>query len=218
MKPIRLLLVDDHAVMRMGLASLLRTCPEFEVVGDCGDCKSALRKTEKSQPDAVILDLMMPGTDGIETTRQLLSLRPSLKILILTTFGSSDGIAQALEAGALGAILKSAGLTELREAIRSVSAGRRYVSEEIEQIMTEDPPLPPLSPRQHEILICLTRGLGNAEIATLLGISAPMVHEHLNALFTKIGAANRTEAVAIAYRKNLIQHMSSIEHPTNIGA
>ena len=204
MKPIRLLLVDDHAVMRMGLASLLKTCPEFEVVGDCGDCKSALRKVAKAAPDTAIVDLVMPGVNGIETTRRLLAARPGLKILILTTFGSSDGIAQALEAGAGGAILKNAGLAELRMAIRTVSAGKRYVSEEIEQIMTDDPPLPTISPRQREILTCLTRGLENSDIARLLGISSAMVHEHLNALFAKIGAANRTEAVAIAFRRNLL--------------
>lgn len=205
MSKIRLLLVDDHAMIRMGLASLLGTRRELEVVGDAEDGESAIRKALKLKPDVVIMDLLMPGMDGAETTRRLLEKSPETKILILTTFGTADGIAHALEAGARGAILKSTGIAELVGAIRAVVSGKRYVSAEIEQILSKDPPVPVLSPRQAEILASVTQGLSNEAIAKQLGISLPMVKEHLNAIFSKIGAANRAEAVAIALRKHLLK-------------
>ena len=205
MSPIRVMLVDDHAVMRRGLASLLATCPELEVVGEAGDGETALKRADALRPDLVIMDLLMPKMDGAETTRRLRTRRPEIRVLVLTTSTSSDGIAQALEAGATGALLKSAELDELRTAIRTVAAGTRYLSDEITQIMTKDPPLPELTPRQLEILMSITRGLSNPDIARQLGISVQMVKEHMTALLLKIGAANRTEAVAIALRKHLLK-------------
>lgn len=205
MPPTTVLLVDDHAVMRMGLVSLLRTCPELAVTGEAGDGESGLRTALETRPDVVIADLMMPGMDGIDLTRQLLAQWPQAKVLILTTFGSSDALAHALQAGARGAVLKSADLAELRQAIAAVAHGKAYVSDEIEQIMSDDPPIPELTRRQREILDSCVRGLSNADIARLLSISLPMVKEHLTGLFQKLGAANRTEAVAIALRKQLVK-------------
>ena len=205
MNPIRIMLVDDHAVMRRGLASLLKTCPELEVVGEAGDGETALKRAKELQPDLVIMDLLMPRMDGAETTRRLRTQFPKIRVLVLTTSTTSDGIAQALEAGATGALLKSSELDELRTAIRDVAAGARYISDEIAQIMTKDPPLPELTPRQLEILKSITRGLSNPDIACQLGISVQMVKEHMTALLLKIGAANRTEAVAIALRKHLLK-------------
>lgn len=205
MKRISVLLIDDHAVMRMGLASLLGTCRELEVVGDAGDGEDGIRKALRLRPDVVIMDLLMPEMDGTETTRQLLAKWPRARVLVLTTLGTSDAFARALDAGACGAILKSSDLAELRKAIATVAVGKRYVSEEIEQIMTEDPPIAELSARQTQILQAICRGLSNADIARLLGISVPVVKEHLNVLFSKIGAANRTEAVAIALKRQLLE-------------
>ena len=205
MTPIKILLIDDHSVMRMGLAALLGTQKDLQIVGDAGDGETGIRKALKLRPDVVIMDLMMPVMDGVATTRELLAKMPEAKVLILTTFGSSDGIAHALESGAKGAIMKTADLAELLDAIRAVARGERSVAPEIEQILTEDPPVPELSPRQTDIMKSVIRGLTNEDIAKQLGISAPMVNEHLNALFAKIGAANRTEAVAIALRKQLLK-------------
>ena len=202
---IRVLLVDDHAVMRMGLAALLGTQRQIEIVGDTGDGASAVRKAQKLQPDVVIMDLMMPGMDGVETTRQLLERQPDAKVLILTTFGTADGIAHALAAGAKGAITKTADLKELLAAIRAVAAGERYVEEDIDRLIATDPPVADLSPRQQDILAAITRGLSNDDIARQLGISVPRVKEHAKAIFQKIGAANRAEAVAIALRKHLLK-------------
>ena len=198
-------LVDDHDVMRMGLAALLGTCGEIAVVGDAGDGETALRKIPKLRPDVVIMDLMMPGMDGAETTRKILERCPETHVLVLTTFGTSDGISRALQAGATGAILKTADLAGLRAAIRDVAAGHRHLSAEIEQIMSDDPPVPALSARQQEILDSVARGFSNPDIARLLGISLPMVKEHVNAILLKLNVANRTEAVALALRKRLLK-------------
>ena len=205
MTPIRVFLVDDHALMRQGLISLLGTRKDIEVVGDAESGEIALRKVPRLKPDVVIMDLIMPGMDGAETTRQLKSLSPDTKILILTSFGTADGIAQALDAGAGGAILKTVKLPALAEAIRTIASCGVAISPEIQQMLDETTPIPPLSARQCEILESVVRGLTNKDIAKQLGISAPMVNEHLNALFAKIGAANRTEAVAIALRKQLLK-------------
>lgn len=205
MKPIRILIVDDHAILRMGLTSILGTRDDLEVIGDASSGKAALAKLAKTAPDVAIVDLMMPGMDGIETTSRIRAARPETRVLILTTFGSSDGIARALEAGADGAILKNTGLDELHKAIRAVAAGRRYLSPEINRIMTDDPPAPTLSPRQQHILESISRGLTSADIAKELGISFDMVREHTKALLQKLGAANRTEAVTIALRKHLLK-------------
>ena len=205
MKRIRILLVDDHTLMRHALVSLLGTRKELEVIGDVGDGKAALVRIQDDPPDVVIMDLMMPDMDGTQTTRKILELRPEAKVLVLTTFGTSDGIAGAIDAGARGAVLKSADLDELCKAITAVAEGRTYLSAEIEQIMTEDPPLPKLSPRQADILASITRGLTNTDIARQFGISLPVVKEHLSILFQKIGVSNRAEAVALALRKHLLK-------------
>ena len=201
----RLLIVDDHAITRMGLTSLLGSQPEFEITGDAGDWKTAVEMAAEERPDVVIMDLMMPGVDGAETTRRLTERWPEAKVLILTTFSLSNGIAQAIANGARGAILKSAELPELLSAIRAVADGRQWISEDVELMLKNDPPLPDLTNRQREILESITRGLSNKDIAKQLGISAPMVNEHINAIFAKLGAANRTEAVAIALRKHLLK-------------
>ena len=205
MKTVKVLIVDDHAVLRMGLASLLGAQPDITVVGDAAGGEAAIAKAVKLSPDAIVMDLAMPGMDGAETTRELLKKRPESKVLVLTTFGTSDGIARALEAGAIGAIMKSAPFDEIVAAIRETAEGVRHVSAEIERILADDPPVPQLSQRQGQILESLVRGLTNGDISRQLGISVDMVKEHMIALFAKIGAANRTEAVAIALRKRLVK-------------
>lgn len=205
MAKIKVMLVDDHAMLRMGLASLLGTTKEIQVVAEAGNGAEALGKYEQCSPDVVVMDLMMPEMDGTETTRELLKVHPDAKVLILTTFGTADALGHALEAGALGAILKTAKLPELVSSIEAVAAGKRSVASEIEQILKESPPVQALSKRQAEILEAITRGLSNEDIAAMLGISVPMVKEHVKILFEKIGAANRAEAVAIAIKKHLLK-------------
>ena len=201
----KILIVDDHAIVRMGLASLLGTRPEYEVVGDAGNGETALRKAARLKPDVILLDMVMPGMDGAETTRRLIENNPQSRILILTSYGTSDGIARALEAGALGAVIKTLDFKDLVKAIQSVATGRKYISDEIQEMLANSSPISDLSPRQNEILQCLARGLNNAEIAAQLGISRSVVKEHEMALYAKIGAANRTEAVTIALKKHLLK-------------
>ena len=205
MKQTTVLLVDDHDIMRLGLASLLGTCKEINVIGEANCGASGIDKALKLRPDVIIMDLMMPDIDGSEATRQILEKWPEANILILTTFGSADGIAQALTVGARGAVLKNVKIAELRKAITTVAKGQRYVSEDVELSIANDPPLPPLTERQKVILDSVTRGLSNADIAKQLGISVQVVKNHLNLLFQKIGAANRTEAAIIAVRKYLLK-------------
>ena len=205
MKPIKLLLVDDHAVVRMGLASLLGTRREFTVVGEASDGETAIRKTLSLKPDVVVMDLVMPDMDGVETTRQIHTKMPETNILILTSYGSANGISHALEVGAIGAILKNISFPDMVNAIISASMGKRVLSPEIEQLLTNEPSIPPLSSRQEEVLNSVTQGLSNEQIAALLNISLPVVKEHIRALFTKLGASSRAEAVAIALRKHLLK-------------
>ena len=208
MKPntrIKILLVDDHAVMRLGLAALLKTQKDLNVIGDVGDGKAALEFVKSARPDVIIMDLMMPDLSGVETTRRLLAIDPSLRILVLTTYGTSNDLACALEAGASGALLKTADLPDLVDAIHKIAQGGCYTSPEIQKILMTDPPISGLSEQQSKVLDSITRGLSNDDIARQLGISVPRVKEHIATLFSKLGAANRTEAAAIALRKLIVK-------------
>ena len=205
MKRIRILLVDDHAIVRMGIASILGTTPDFEIVGEAENGKVALRLSAELKPDVVLMDLMMPGMDGATATAELKRILPGTKVLILTTFGTADGIARALDLGASGAVMKNIDYTELVDAIRSVASGKRVIDAEIRKQMRESPPVDELTDRQRHILSSMVKGLTDADIARELGISANGIRNHITAIYGKLGAANRAEAVAIALRKHLIK-------------
>ena len=202
---VRVLIADDHSVVRMGLASLLGTAKNVEIAGEAINGEDAVRKALKIRPDIVIMDIVMPKKDGVAATEEILAAAPETKVLILTTFGTSDDIARALKVGAMGAIMKSATNRELLSAVQAVAAGRRFVSAEVEGILSNDPPLPELSQRQREILESITRGLTNKEIATTLDISLESVKSHIKVILEKLNAASRTEAASIAQRKNLLK-------------
>ena len=205
MEKIKVMIVDDHAILRMGLASLLNAKKDIEVIGEANSGAAALKKAPKLKPDVIVMDLIMLEMDGAETTRRLKKLMPEARILILTTFGTADGIAHALAAGARGAVLKSVEFADLADAIRKVAAGEKVVDDEIKRILKTEPAIEPLSARQREILEAIVNGLSNAEISTLFGISLDMVKEHNQKLFEKLGVTNRTEAVAITLRKHLLK-------------
>ena len=205
---IRVLIADDHAMVRMGLASLLATEPDIEIVGEASDGDDAVSKANALRPDVVIMDLMMPKKDGAEATAAIMRLLPQTKVLLLTTFGSADGVAHALDAGATGAIMKNADFSDLVSAVRTVASGGRAVSSEIERFIREDPPVPDLTTRQKEILAATVRGLTNDDIAKQFSIKRSSVKDHLTAIFVKLGAANRSEAISIALRKQLVKSHS----------
>lgn len=202
---IKILIADDHLIVRTGLAALLSTEKDLEVVGQAKNGIEAVRETARLQPDIVIMDLMMPKMSGVEATAEIARTVPGARIVLLTTFGTSDGIAHALEAGAKGAILKNADNAELVKAIRTVARGGEFIAQEIRQQLAANPPVPEFTPRQREILASMVRGLTDRDIARQLGIRQDGVNDHVRAILQKIGAANRTEAVAIALRKHLLQ-------------
>jgi len=202
---IKVLIADDHTIVRAGLTALLGTEKDIEVVGEAKNGAEAVSEAIKLHPDIVIMDLMMPKMDGVEATKELIRKAPSAKTILLTTYGTSDGIAHALRAGARGAVLKNADNSELAKAIRIVAQGDDYISPDIRQQLAADPPVPDLTPRQSEILESMVRGLTDRDIAQQLRLSPESVSEHVGAIRQKIGAANRTEAVAIAMRKYLLK-------------
>ena len=204
MKKIKVLIADDHAVVRTGLATILNTEADIEVVGLAKNGIEAVETALAEKPDVVIMDIRMPVMDGAEATRELREKLPATKVLILTSFGEADGVALALKSGAAGAITKTAEDAELVTVIRNIASGGKYISPEIEKLLTESPPVPKLTPRQREILAYMTKGLTNVEIAKILSIRKDTVEEHVNLLLAKLYASNRTEAVAIALRKQLI--------------
>ena len=202
---IKVLIADDHAVVRMGLSALLSAEDDIEVVGEVKNGEEAVREALRLMPDVVVMDLVMPKKDGVAATAELREKLPSARVLILTSYSTSDGIAHAIEAGAVGALMKSAENESLINAIRAVHAGKRVIPAVVKRLMAEDPPVPKLSPRQLEILASITRGLSNNDIAKQLGIGKASIKTHVLALFQKLGAANRAEAVAIALRKQLLK-------------
>lgn len=202
---IKVLIADDHLIVRTGLAALLGTERDIEVVGESKNGIEAVRDALRLHPDVIIMDLMMPRKDGVEATAEIAAKSPKAKVILLTTFGTSDGIAHALAVGAKGAILKNADNTELVRAIRIVAEGGEFISAEIRRQLAVDPPIPSLTPRQQEILNSMVRGLTDRDIARQLGIRQDGVNDHVSAILKKIGAVNRTEAVAIALRKHLLK-------------
>ena len=203
MKNTSILIADDHVILRMGLVTLFENTPGFAIAGEADDGEQAVKETLRLRPDIVIMDLSMPIKSGIEATREIMSAAPETKILVLTTFATSDSISEVLAAGARG-VLKNIPREQLLSSIRRVAAGEQVLSEDVKALLSEDPPIEALSPRQREILNMLVRGISNREMATILGISVTVVKEHITALYGKLGATNRTEAVAVAARKRLL--------------
>ena len=205
MKQTSILLVDDHDVVRRGLAAIIGITKGLVVCGEAENGEEAARLAMRLKPDVVVMDLMMPGMSGAEATAAVLKASPESKVLILTTFGTAAEIADALAAGATGAITKNLSSAELTAALRDTAAGVRRLSPEIEESLSAADSGPNLTPRQREVLDSITRGLSNDEIAALLGISKARVKQHLNEVYEKLGAANRAEAVAIAMHRHLLK-------------
>ena len=203
-KRIRVLLADDHLIVRMGLAALLGLEDDIALVGEATDGEEAVRLAAATHPDIVLMDLMMPKTNGVEATRGILRARPETKVVILTTFLDSPDVRAALEAGACGALIKNTSRTELVAAIRRTLAGEHVYSREIRTLLETTATPPHLSPRQLDILHYAGRGFSNADIATALGVGPDCVKANLKSAFIRLGAATRAEAVALALKAKLL--------------
>ena len=204
-RPIKILIADDHALLRRGLATLLGFNKDIAVVGDAKNGEEAVKAAIKLKPDVVVMDLSMPVMDGVEATRQIREALPDTYVLILTSYSTSVDVSRAMEAGASGAFVKDAEDERLVDAIRTVAAGGTAFSPEIEAMVRSDPHPPELTERQRKILDDTSKGLSSEQIADRLGISAYAVNQHLDVIRRKLGAQSRTEAVAIAFRKQLFK-------------
>ena len=205
MNKISILVADDHKIVRMGLKSLFAAARDLSVVGEADDGVAAVRQAVRLRPDVVVMDILMPVMDGVEATRQIVASQPGAKVLVLTTSTTASELAAALEAGATGVIPKTTGNAALLAAVRSVAAGRRVVTSEIEEIIASDEPAPNLTQHQLDMLASIVRGLTNADIALQFGISENTVRKATSTIFAKLGVANRTEATAMALRKGLVK-------------
>ncbi len=205
MKKIKILIADDHAVVRLGLSSLFSIQKDMEVVAKAKNGEEAVKLALETRPDIIVMDLMMPRMDGAQAMVKILEKMPESRIVMLTSFGSYDGVAKAIKNGASGAITKTTEDEQIVSIIRRIAAGETVISPEIKKQLAESPSLPELTARQVQILDALTRGLSNNDIAELLGTSSENIRDHLRVVYAKIGAANRAEAVAIALKKHLVK-------------
>lgn len=206
---IRVLIVDDHAVVRSGLATFLQAFEDFELVGEAGDGVEALRLCAQAAPDVVLMDLLMPEMDGIAATRAIRERHPDAQVIALTSFQDQEKVQAALDAGALGYLLKNVAADDLARAIRSARAGRPTLAPEATQALIHAArrPLAPghdLTPREREVLALMVQGLNNAEIAKRLVVNRSTAKFHVSNILAKLGVDSRTEAVAFALTHHLV--------------
>ncbi|MGD0261093.1 MAG: response regulator transcription factor [Verrucomicrobiota bacterium] len=201
---IRILIADDHYIVRMGLVALMNTEPDMEVVAEAADGVQAVALFRKHNPDLALLDMRMPVRDGIETTREIRAAFPTAKVLILTAFDGDEEIHRALQAGAQGYVLKSSTGQKLIPAIRAVAAGQRWVPKEVANRLTARNLFEELTPREVQVLHLLAKGLANKEIADALKITEYTVKDHLKSILAKLRVADRTEAVTAAIQRGII--------------
>ncbi len=206
---ITVLLVDDHHVIRSGLQSLLDAAEGISVVGSAADGAEATEEYQRVRPDVVLMDLSMPGVDGINATTAITGIDPSARIVVLTSFGDRQRVTQALDAGACGYLLKDAAPDEIVAAVRAAAAGGSPMDARIGAILLAEraeqrsPEVPPLSDRELEVLGLVREGLLNKEIGRRLGIAEKTVKAHLTRIFARIGVQDRTQAALWAERSGL---------------
>ena len=201
---IRVLIADDHVVVRLGVSAALSLEGDIEIVGEASDGAEAVSLAKSLKPDVVVMDLMMPKMDGAAATAALVGLPEAPKVLILTSFDLAPKVRLALEAGAIGAIVKTSTPEQIAAAIRAAAAGRHTVSPSIAHSLAKAAVRPRLSSRQVEILSLVARGCTNEDIARMLGIGPNGVKDHLTRAYRELNAASRTEAVTLARELGLV--------------
>lgn len=205
MKKTTILIADDHSLMRMGLKAMLAVQPDMAVVGEAANGRECINLTKKLKPDIIVMDLMMPEINGAEATKQVLAYCPMVKVIILTSFGNSAELLWAVQNGASAVQLKEDDEDHLLHTIREVANGGKCISKDILALASSMQDVTPLTEKQAEILDSVSRGFTNKEIARMAGISEVGVQKHLKLICAKIGAANRSEATAIALRRHLLK-------------
>jgi NarL family two-component system response regulator LiaR len=209
LESIRVMLVDDHAVVRSGLGAFLTAFDDLELVGEAGSGEEAVRMCDRIRPDVMLMDLVMPGMDGAQATRAIREKCPTIQVIALTSFKEKELVEGAMEAGAIGYLLKNVSADELARAIREAHAGRPTLAPEAAQALIQARRQPlkighDLTDREREVLSLMVEGLNNPEIAERLIVSRSTVKFHVSSILSKMCVASRTEAVAVAVKEGLL--------------
>jgi len=207
--PIRVLVVDDHTVVRSGLGAFLMAFDDLEFIGEADSGENAIQACEQLEPDVVMMDLMMPGMGGVEATKIIRERFPQIKVIALTSYKDEESVQGALKAGATGYLLKNVTAQELAGAVQAAYVGQTTLAPEATQALVQgsrspDGDLFDLTPREKEVLALIVQGLSNPQIAESLVISLSTVKFHVSAILSKLRAKSRTEVVAIAMQNNLV--------------
>ncbi len=211
MKTIGVMLVDDHAVVRSGLSAFLLAYDDLELVGEASSGERAVALCQQVQPDVILMDLMMPGMDGATATKLIRQNHPDIQVIALTSFKEKELVEGALQAGAIGYLLKDVSADELARAIRAAAAGKPTLASEAAQVLIQSTRAPAEEPgfdlteREREVLTLMTEGLNNRQVAERLVVSVSTAKFHVSNVLSKLNAASRTEAVAIALQKRLVK-------------
>ena len=207
-QPIRVMLVDDHTMVRRGLFTFLKVFDDLQLAGEAENGAEAIHLCAEIRPDVVLMDMVMPDMDGVSATRAIRQQFPLVQVIALTSFKEGDLIRNALEAGAIGYLLKDVSAEDLARAIRAAYAGRATLSPEAAQALVQNAHQPPapgldLTEREREVLTLMIEGLNNTQIAGKLTVSPSTIKSHVSNILSKLGVASRTEAVTLALRKNI---------------
>lgn len=207
-KKIRIMIVDDHAVVRSGLGAFLSAVPDLQLIGEAENGEQAVVRAKALKPDVILMDLMMPGMDGVTATRSIKECNPSIQIIALTSFQEDELVQSAIKAGAIGYLMKNVSVRELEAAIRSATAGKMTLSPEAAQSLVratqQAAETETLTSREKEILKLMVEGLNNAEIAERIVVSLSTVKYHISNILMKLGVENRVAAVTMAIQRKMI--------------